>query len=153
MTAACSVLLRSSGKLLPSKLPDRLRTVTSDSHRFWKRNSSLYKFNALCDPVERWSGAKKMRIQSIQVVLALLGCALTVPAWAQAPVPDSPAIEQQADAMVAKLTLQQKLEIIGGRDNMFIRAEPAAGFPSLKMSDGPEGVRTWGPDTAYAGGS
>ncbi|MGC2161181.1 MAG: glycoside hydrolase family 3 C-terminal domain-containing protein [Silvibacterium sp.] len=68
------------------------------------------------------------------------------------PVPDSPAIEQRVDAMIAKLTLQQKLELIGGEDDMFIRAEPAAGFPRLKMSDGPMGVRTWGPDTAYAGG-
>ncbi|MBV8673812.1 MAG: glycoside hydrolase family 3 C-terminal domain-containing protein [Acidobacteriaceae bacterium] len=54
--------------------------------------------------------------------------------------------------MLSKLTLEQKLELIGGKDDMFIRAEPAAGFPQLKMSDGPEGVRTWGPDTAYAGG-
>lgn len=68
------------------------------------------------------------------------------------PVPDSPAIEQRANAMLSKLTLQQKLELIGGEDSMFIRAEPAAGFPRLKMSDGPMGVRTWGPDTAYAGG-
>jgi beta-glucosidase len=54
--------------------------------------------------------------------------------------------------MIARLSLRQKLELIGGEDNMFIRAEPAAGFPRLKMSDGPMGVRTWGPDTAYAGG-
>jgi len=54
--------------------------------------------------------------------------------------------------MIAKLTLEQKLELIGGVDSMFIRAEPSAGFAMLKMSDGPEGVRTWGPDTAYAGG-
>lgn len=67
-------------------------------------------------------------------------------------MPDSPAIEQRVDAMLAKLTLEQKLELIGGVDSMFIRAEPSAGFPTLKMSDGPEGVRTWGPDTAYAGG-
>ncbi len=73
-----------------------------------------------------------------------------LPVLAQAPIPDSPAIEQRVNAMLARLTLQQKLELIGGRDDMFIRAEP--GFPSLKMSDGPEGVRTWGPDTAYAGG-
>jgi beta-glucosidase len=68
------------------------------------------------------------------------------------PVPDSPAIEQRVDAMLSKLTLQQKLELIGGEDSMFIRAEPAAGSPRLKMSDGPFGVRTWGPDTAYAAG-
>ena len=54
--------------------------------------------------------------------------------------------------MIKKLTLQQKLELIGGEENMFIKAQPSAGFPRLKMSDGPDGVRTWGPDTAYAGG-
>ncbi|HEX4005934.1 MAG TPA: glycoside hydrolase family 3 C-terminal domain-containing protein [Acidobacteriaceae bacterium] len=99
-----------------------------------------------------------MRNQSIHIAASLLCCAVcALPVFAQAPstsgpVPDSPAIEQRVDAMLAKLTLQQKLELIGGEDNMFIRAEPSAGFPRLKMSDGPEGVRTWGPDTAYAGG-
>ena len=54
--------------------------------------------------------------------------------------------------MIAKLTLKQKLELIGGVDGMYIRAEPSVGFPRLKMSDASMGVRTWGPDTAYAGG-
>ncbi len=71
---------------------------------------------------------------------------------AQAPVPDSPAIEQRVDRMMAPLTLEQKIDLIGGSDAFYVRAEPAAGFPRLKMSDGPEGVRTWGPTTAYAGG-
>ena len=94
-----------------------------------------------------------MRNQTVHIAASLLLCAAcALPGAAQAPVPDSPAIEQKIDSMIAKMTLEQKLEIIGGVDNMFIRAEPSAGFPSLKMSDGPEGVRTWGPDTAYAGG-
>ena len=94
-----------------------------------------------------------MRSQTIHIAASLVLCAAcALPAAAQAPVPDSPAIEQKIDSMLAKMTLEQKLELIGGVDNMFIRPEPAAGFPSLKMSDGPEGVRTWGPDTAYAGG-
>ncbi len=54
--------------------------------------------------------------------------------------------------MLSRLTLEQKLDLIGGEDDMFIKAQPSAGFPRLKMSDGPVGVRTWGPDTAYAGG-
>jgi len=93
-----------------------------------------------------------VRNQTIPTALSLLCCALALPVMAQAPVPDSPAIEQRVDAMIAKLALEQKLDLIGGVDSMYIRAEPAAGFPPLKMSDGPEGVRTWGPDTAYAGG-
>ena len=32
----------------------------------------------------------------------------------QGPVSDSPAMEQRVDATVAKLTLEQKLELIGG---------------------------------------
>ena len=94
-----------------------------------------------------------MRKQSICLAAFLLACATGASAvHAQNPIPDSPAVEQRANEMLSKLTLRQKLEIIGGVDSMFIRAEPAAGFPELKMSDGPEGVRTWGPDTAYAGG-
>jgi beta-glucosidase len=73
--------------------------------------------------------------------------------FAQAPVPDSPAIEAQAHEMVAKLTLEQKIELLGGHDSMFTYAEPSIGLPQLKMSDGPVGVRTWGPTTAYPGGA
>lgn len=70
----------------------------------------------------------------------------------QAPTAITPAMEQKVDAMVHKLSLQQKIELIGGEDSMFIRSEPSIGFPRLKMSDGPMGVRTWGPSTAYAAG-
>jgi beta-glucosidase len=74
-------------------------------------------------------------------------------AIAQAPAPDSPAIEAQAQAMLAKLTLEQKIELLGGADWMYTHSMPAIGLPRLKMSDGPVGVRTWGPTTAYAGGA
>ncbi|RXS94632.1 glycosyl hydrolase [Silvibacterium dinghuense] len=84
--------------------------------------------------------------------LALASCLVLPSLRAQEPSPDSPAIDQQADAMLKKLTLHQKLELIGGVEGFYIRAEPDAGFPKLKMSDGPLGVRTWGPDTAYAAG-
>jgi beta-glucosidase len=94
-----------------------------------------------------------------QTILAAVFAALML-AWtgaltvrAQAPVPDSPAIEAQARAMVAKLTLEQKIELLGGMDNMFTRPMPAIELPRFKMSDGPVGVRTWGPTTAYAAGA
>jgi beta-glucosidase len=70
----------------------------------------------------------------------------------QGPQPITPAMEQKVDAMVQKLTLEQKIALIGGEDSMFIRSEPSIGFPRLKMSDGPMGVRTWGSSTAYAAG-
>src|ERR1035438_703240 len=109
----------------------------------------------LCESCLRVFGSPTtVRTQTFPIAVALACSVGVAPArlQAQGPVPDSPVIGQRVDQMIAKLTLQQKLELIGGRDNMFIRAEPSAGFPTLKMSDGPEGVRTWGPDTAYAGG-
>jgi beta-glucosidase len=72
---------------------------------------------------------------------------------AQAPAPDSPGLEAKAHAMLAKLTLEQKIELLGGVDGMFTNAVPAIGLPRFKMSDGPEGVRTWGPTTAWPGGA
>jgi len=65
----------------------------------------------------------------------------------------SPAeIDRRVDAMLAKLTLAQKIRLIGGLDGMFTHAMPEIGLPRLKMSDGPIGVRSWGPSTAYAAG-
>ena len=80
----------------------------------------------------------------------LLGFALTT--FAQAPVPDSPQIEARAHAMVARLTLEQKIELLGGVNDMFTHPAPAIDLPRFKMSDASVGVRTWGPTTAYAGG-
>ena len=71
---------------------------------------------------------------------------------AQAPVPDSPAIEAKAHAWVQKLTLEQKVELVGGVDEMYTHPAPSIDLPRFKMSDASVGVRTWGPTTAYAGG-
>jgi beta-glucosidase len=74
------------------------------------------------------------------------------PLEAQAPQPVTPAMEQRIDAMVKKLTPAQKIALLGGDEGMSIRSEPTIGLPSLRMSDGPMGVRSWGPSTAYAAG-
>jgi beta-glucosidase len=73
-------------------------------------------------------------------------------AVAQGPVPDSAAIEAKTHAWIEKLTLEQKVELIGGVDEMYTHAAPAIDLPRFKMSDASLGVRTWGPTTSYAGG-
>ena len=55
-------------------------------------------------------------------------------------------------ALLAKLTLDEKIKLLGGVDGMFTQAMPSIGLPRFKMSDASVGVRTWGPTTAYAGG-
>ena len=102
------------------------------------------------------TNAKRTTTQSVfsfaiaSLAAILLGCGLG--AFAQAPVPDSQAIEAKAHDLVAKLTLEQKIELLGGVDGMFTHAAPSIGLPRFKMSDASVGVRTWGPTTAYAGG-
>lgn len=91
-------------------------------------------------------------ILSIPLLMACLAAAALQLA-AQAPAPDSSAIESKAHDLLSKLTLEQKIQLIGGVDGMFTYAEPSIGLPRLKMSDASVGVRTWGPTTAYAGGA
>src|SRR5215472_12163104 len=78
---------------------------------------------------------------------------LRLAAIAQAPAPHSAAIEAKAQAMLSKLSLEEKIKLIGGVDDMFTNAIPSINLPRLKMSDASVGVRTWGPTTAYAGGA
>ncbi len=56
------------------------------------------------------------------------------------------------DAMISRLTLQQKIRLLGGDRGQSTFSEPSIGLPPLRMSDGPVGVRSWGPTTAYAAG-
>ena len=71
---------------------------------------------------------------------------------AQAPQADSPAIEAKAHELLSKLTLEEKITLLGGVDSMFTNAAPSIGLPRLKMSDASVGIRTWGSTNAYAGG-
>jgi beta-glucosidase len=91
-------------------------------------------------------------VSSFALILSCLALVLSSSLRAQAPVADSPAIEAKAQAMLAKLTLEQKIELIGGVDGMYTHPMPSIGLPRFKMSDASVGVRTFGPTTAYAGG-
>jgi beta-glucosidase len=97
------------------------------------------------------SFVRRLRALPALLVLALTA-SLSLGATAQAPRPDSPEIEATAKAMLSKLTLEQKINLIGGVDSMFTNAIPSINLPRFKMSDASVGVRTWGPTTAYAGG-
>ena len=61
-------------------------------------------------------------------------------------------VERRAQAIVKKMTLDEKLDYIGGTGGFSIRGIPRLGLPELRMADGPLGVRNAGPSTAYAAG-
>src|SRR6202007_2631744 len=83
-------------------------------------------------------------------------CALFVIAIAAPLVPFATAapddVEQRVEAILSKMTLDQKIDMLGGEDDFYIRAYPDLGLPRLRMAAGPIGVRHGGPATTMAGG-
>jgi beta-glucosidase len=66
--------------------------------------------------------------------------------------PSSAEIEKRVEALLGKLTLEEKMTLIGGIDDFYTGPVPRVGIPSLRMSDGPTGVHDYGPTTAYPAG-
>ena len=66
-------------------------------------------------------------------------------------IPPSKAVEKRIDNVISKLTLKDKISLLGGNPNKgaTISVE-RAGIPELKMADGPVGVHWWcDSSTAY----
>jgi beta-glucosidase len=63
-----------------------------------------------------------------------------------------PEIERRVEALLSQMTLEEKVDMIGGVDDFFIRGIPRLGIPRMRMADGPVGVRNFGQATAFAGG-
>jgi beta-glucosidase len=61
-------------------------------------------------------------------------------------------IDQRLEKILGQLTLEEKLDYIGGINAMSIRPMPRLGLPEIRMSDGPLGVRQDKPSTRYPAG-
>jgi beta-glucosidase len=62
-----------------------------------------------------------------------------------------PAVEEKIEELIGKLTLQEKISLLGGT-GFATKPIDRLGIPELKMSDGPLGVR-WGESTAFPAGT
>jgi beta-glucosidase len=68
---------------------------------------------------------------------------------AQIPTPE---VEKRVDTLLSKMTLDEKIELIGGINDFYTRPIPRLNIPQLRMSDGPMGVHDYGLTTAYPAG-
>src|SRR6202022_2588790 len=58
----------------------------------------------------------------------------------------------RVDGLLAKMTLDEKVKLIGGTNDFYIQGIPRLRLPALRMSDGPLGVHDYGATTAYPAG-
>ncbi|MGA9386657.1 MAG: glycoside hydrolase family 3 N-terminal domain-containing protein, partial [Candidatus Sulfotelmatobacter sp.] len=87
------------------------------------------------------------KVQSFCVLLLLS----VLPAVCQTAPASQAALEARVDSMLKQLSLEEKIDLLGGVDDFYIRAIPRIGLPRLKMADGPVGVRNYGPSTVFGG--
>jgi beta-glucosidase len=66
--------------------------------------------------------------------------------------PSKTDVEKRVDSILSQMTLDEKIEIIGGINDFYTRPIPRLRIPALKMSDGPMGVHDYGLTTAYPAG-
>lgn len=90
------------------------------------------------------------------VAITLFLILSTIPASAQEPrQPSTQAsgeVERRVESILSQMTLEEKLDLLGGVDGFYTRGVPRLGVPRFKMADGPVGVRNFGPATTMAGG-
>src|SRR5271156_764536 len=84
------------------------------------------------------------------VVGALLLTSL--PSFAQFVGNDPQAVDKRVNELLAKMTLDEKIDLIGGDTPFRTHAVPRLGIPYFQMADGPVGAHIPAPTIAYAAG-
>src|SRR5947207_8638195 len=92
------------------------------------------------------------KILSTILIVPLIGTQALISMKAQSHAPVIRDAEDRVESILKQMTLEEKIDLLGGIDSFFIRGVPRLGVPRLKMADGPIGVRNYGPATTMAGG-
>ena len=88
------------------------------------------------------------------VSVAALTLVLLSSCWTQTPAkrPENDAVHTRVEALLGQLTLDEKIDLIGGDTPFRTHAIARLGIPYFQMADGPVGVHIPAPTIAYAGG-
>ncbi|HEY0462356.1 MAG TPA: glycoside hydrolase family 3 C-terminal domain-containing protein [Pyrinomonadaceae bacterium] len=69
----------------------------------------------------------------------------------QAQTPD-PNVEKRVESLLAQMTLEEKIELLGGVNFFQVKGAPRVGLPLMTTADSPFGIRFNSRSTLYAGG-
>ncbi len=61
-------------------------------------------------------------------------------------------VEERVSDLLSKMTIEEKIDMLGGVESFYIRPSERLGIPKIKMADGPLGVRNYGKATAFPAG-
>src|SRR5438552_956209 len=86
------------------------------------------------------------------LIVPLIGTLALINMKAQSLAPVIRDTEDRVESILNQMTIEEKIDLLGGIDSFSIRGVPRLGVPRLKMADGPIGVRNYGPATTMAGG-
>src|SRR5438477_2936428 len=92
------------------------------------------------------------KILSAILIVPLIGTLALINMKAQSHAPVIRDAEDRVESILKQMTLEEKIDLLGGIDSFSIRGVPRLGVPRLRMTDGPIGVRNFGPATTMAGG-
>src|SRR5215472_7226791 len=84
------------------------------------------------------------------IIFSIFALTIFLPCFGQTNS-SSAEVDERVDKLLKQFTLEEKIDLIGGVDDFYIRGNRRIGFGRLKMADGPFGVRNYGPSTTFGG--
>jgi beta-glucosidase len=99
-----------------------------------------------------WKGWSHGGDTVVAMRLAFFLFLIVAPLMRSQTAPSDEQVNRRVEQLLPKMTLEEKIDLLGGVDGFFIRGVPTVGLPPLKTSDGPVGARNDGPATTMAGG-
>jgi beta-glucosidase len=90
-------------------------------------------------------------IPAIILAIVLAGTNVLAQAPDRYKDPKAP-VEDRVKDLLSRMTLEEKIDMLGGVEGFYIRPIERLGIPKIKMADGPLGVRNYGKATAFPGG-